>query len=216
MPNRSKSGGQTKSDLTGPPSWGLGRGITLSCKKRITTETRSRMNSLFQWGSVAVPYRRELMTHGTQNQQDASRLIKPLIHPKYTMTTGNWNVRTLYRSGNIAQVAREMKRRGIAVMGISETHWTGQGTTQLADGETMIGHILRKDRSDDCSVAMSWVPEGKRRRGRPKTTWRRTVEKERQKAGWKSWEEVQTPATNQEEWNSSVKALCAMRHKEDR
>ena len=25
----------------------------------------------------------------------------------------------------------------------------------------MIGHILRKDRSDDCRVAMSWAPEGK-------------------------------------------------------
>ena len=34
----------------------------------------------------------------------------------------------------------------------------------------MIGHILRKDRNDDCNVAVSWAPEGKRRRGRPKTT----------------------------------------------
>ena len=79
----------------------------------------------------------------------------------------------------------------------------------------MIGHILRKDRNDDCNVAMSWVPEGKRRRGRPKTTWRRTVEKERQEAGWRSWEEVQTAATNREEWRSSVKALCATRHEKD-
>ena len=30
----------------------------------------------------------------------------------------------------------------------------------------------------------------KRKVGRPKTTWRRTVEKERTMAGWKSWEEV--------------------------
>ena len=73
----------------------------------------------------------------------------------------------------------------------------------------MIGHILGKDRNDDCNVAMSWAPEG--RRGRPKTTWRRTVENERQEAGWRSWEEVQTAATNREEWKSSVKALCAMR-----
>ena len=50
----------------------------------------------------------------------------------------------------------------------------------------MIGHILRKDRRDDCIVAMSWAPEGKRRRGRPKTTWKRTVEIERQEASWKS------------------------------
>ena len=61
---------------------------------------------------------------------------------------------------------------------------------------------------NDCKVALSWAPEGKRRRGRPKTTWRRTVEKE--------WEEVRTAVTNQEEWKSSVKALCATRHKEDR
>ena len=79
----------------------------------------------------------------------------------------------------------------------------------------MIGHILRKDRNDDCNVAMSWAPEGKRRRGRPKTTWRRTVEKERQEAGWRSWEEVRTAATNREEWRSSVKALCATRHEKD-
>ena len=101
MPNRSQGRGQTKSDPTGPPGWGLGRGlITLSCKKRIITETRSRMNSLFQRGTVAVPHRRELMTHGSQNQQDASGLIKPLIHPKYTMKIGNWNVRTYSRERN--------------------------------------------------------------------------------------------------------------------
>ena len=34
---------------------------------------------------------------------------------------------------------------------------------------------------------MSWAPEGKRRRGRPKTTWRRTVEKDRQEACWRYW-----------------------------
>ena len=74
----------------------------------------------------------------------------------------------------------------------------------------MIGHILRKDPNNDCNVAMSWVPEGKRRRGRPKTTWRRT------ETGWRLWEEVQMTATNREEWKSSVKALCARRHEEDR
>ena len=28
---------------------------------------------------------------------------------------------------------------------------------------------------------MTWAPEGNRRRGRPKTTWRRTVEKEKKR-----------------------------------
>ena len=85
MPNRSKGRGQTKSDPTGPPGWGLGRGLIshFRKKKRIITETRSRVNSLFQGGTVAAPYRRELMTHGSQSQQDASGLIKSLVHPKY-------------------------------------------------------------------------------------------------------------------------------------
>ena len=50
-----------------------------------------------------------------------------------------------------------------------------------------IGHILRKEPGNDCVTAMTWAPEGKRKRGRPKTTWRRTVEKERNSAGWTTW-----------------------------
>ena len=42
----------------------------------------------------------------------------------------------------------------------------------------MIGHILRDDRNNITNVAMTWAREGKRKRGRPKTTWRRTVEKD--------------------------------------
>ena len=46
-----------------------------------------------------------------------------------------------------------------------------------------IGHIMRKERNDDCAVALRWTPEGRRKRGRPKTIWRRMVEKERNGAG---------------------------------
>ena len=51
-----------------------------------------------------------------------------------------------------------------------------------------LGHILGREGENDCFTALGWTPEGRRARGRPKTTWRRTVEKERNKAGWKSWE----------------------------
>ena len=60
------------------------------------------------------------------------------MDPKQVLKVGNWNVRTLYRSGNLAQVAREMTRRGIDITGISETHWVGQGKVQLAGGHTII------------------------------------------------------------------------------
>jgi len=64
------------------------------------------------------------MTHGDQTQQDVSGPPRPL-HPNYKLKVGNWNVRMLYRSGNIAQAARE-------------TYWTGQGKVQLAEGETTV------------------------------------------------------------------------------
>ena len=40
---------------------------------------------------------------------------------------------------------------------------------------------------NDCFAALGRTPEGKRARWRPETPWRRTVKKERNKAGWKSW-----------------------------
>ena len=80
----------------------------------------------------------------------------------------------------------------------------------------MIGHILRQDRNNDSNIAMSWAPDGKRRRGRPKTTRLRTVENERKEAGWRSWEETRMIAADREQWKTSVKALCARRHEEDR
>ena len=71
MPNRSKGRGQTKSDPTGPQGWGLGRGLIslFRKKKRIITETRSRVNSLFQRGTVAAPYRRELKKRTVEKER---------------------------------------------------------------------------------------------------------------------------------------------------
>jgi hypothetical protein len=41
-----------------------------------------------------------------------------------------------------------------------------------------LGHVLRKPSEDMTKVALRWTSEGKRKRGRPKTTWRRTIENE--------------------------------------
>ena len=78
------------------------------------------------------------MTKAGQIQQEALRPTKPLLHPKGITKIGNRNVRTLYQSGNIAQAAREITRRGISIMGISDTHCIGQGKLKLSEGETII------------------------------------------------------------------------------
>ena len=46
----------------------------------------------------------------------------------------------------------------------------------------MIDHILRGDHSDDCNVAMSWAPEGKRK-GKTKNHLE-TYSRERKARGW--------------------------------
>ena len=50
---------------------------------------------------------------------------------------------------------------------------------------------------------------GKRNVGHPKTTWHRTMEKERTMAGWKSWEKVRALAKDRDKWKKSSVVLCA-------
>ena len=44
----------------------------------------------------------------------------------------------------------------------------------------------------------------------------RTAEREREKAGWKNWSEVQIAAPDRAGWRSCVEALCATWHEVDR
>ena len=79
-----------------------------------------------------------------------------------------------------------------------------------------IGHTLRGERASICNTALTWAPEVKRKKGRPKTTWQRTVEKERNLAGWRSWAEARAAAVDRSEWRRLVEVLCNTRHFEDR
>ena len=77
-----------------------------------------------------------------------------------------------------------------------------------------IGHVLRRDKNNISKVSLRWTPTGKRKRGRPKETWRRTVESEIKEMGM-SWPEVEKKAQDREIWRELVLALCASRHEED-
>ncbi|KMQ82593.1 endonuclease-reverse transcriptase [Lasius niger] len=74
------------------------------------------------------------------------------------------------------------------------------------------GHILRMDTNEIPHVALTWAPEGSRRRGRPRLTWRRMMEKERDEAGWASWPEARDSALDRRRWKTRLKALCAPGH----
>ena len=77
-----------------------------------------------------------------------------------------------------------------------------------------IGHINRMALNAIPRIAMRWTPAGKRKRGRPKLTWRRSVEKEMKAVGW-SWNQVQHWASDRQYFSSLVSALCATEHEED-
>ena len=69
-----------------------------------------------------------------------------------------------------------------------------------------IGHILRKDQGSIPRVAVEWKSEGHRKRGRPRMTWRRTVEAEATDMGH-SWEALRTLAQDRLRWREFFAAL---------
>ena len=69
-----------------------------------------------------------------------------------------------------------------------------------------IGHTLRKPRTNITRQAIHWNPQGKRKRGRPKSTWRRDVEADRSRMG-RSWREVETMAQDRVGWRALVCGL---------
>ena len=71
-----------------------------------------------------------------------------------------------------------------------------------------IGHVLCKDVNSITKVAIHWTPEGKRKRGRPKTTWRRTVETEMKNVNH-SWGTIQRLARDSQGSRGFVAALYA-------
>jgi hypothetical protein len=77
-----------------------------------------------------------------------------------------------------------------------------------------LGHVLRKSSKDMTKVALRWTPEGKGKRGRPTTTWRRTIENEIKERGY-TWGTIERKANNRQEWRRLVLTLYAMSHRKD-
>jgi hypothetical protein len=71
-----------------------------------------------------------------------------------------------------------------------------------------VGHTLRREKDNIARTALTWTPEGRRRRGRPKITWRRTIEEEARKIN-RSWRDLETLAQDRHKWGNLVGALCA-------
>ena len=77
----------------------------------------------------------------------------------------------------------------------------------------LIGHVLRKSVNENTRIALTWTPEGRRKRGRPKETWRRTVERERGELGFKGWTEAGSCAKDREAWRERTQGPISLRGK---
>ncbi|VDO85205.1 unnamed protein product [Schistosoma margrebowiei] len=66
----------------------------------------------------------------------------PLLTTRAKRFIGTWNVRTMCETVKTSQIAMEMRRYNLAVLGISETHCTQAGQQRLNTREMLVysGH----------------------------------------------------------------------------
>ena len=73
-----------------------------------------------------------------------------------------------------------------------------------------LGHTLRKPAENITRTALKWNPQGKRKRGRPRNTWRRDLEADFRGLGL-SWNELERAAQDRPGWRGLVDGLCFKR-----
>ena len=71
-----------------------------------------------------------------------------------------------------------------------------------------IGHTLRKPAANIPRQALYWNPQERRKVGRPKQTWWRSIEAEANATGM-TWTELKRTSQNRVRWRSVVAALCS-------
>ena len=71
-------------------------------------------------------------------QQVASDRHPATARNSIKLKVATWNVRTMHQPGKLENVAREMTRLKVDIMGVCEVRWTGAGTVDLDDGGCMI------------------------------------------------------------------------------
>jgi len=70
---------------------------------------------------------------------------------------------------------------------------------------TWLDHVLRMDYHSHPRIALTSVPEGKRKRGRPRETYRRrTVERELKASGLRSWTEAALSGKDRIAWKERI------------
>ena len=83
-----------------------------------------------------------------------------------------------------------------------ESNRTGRYKLRNKEKKNLDG---RKEDGEVPKAALLWNPQGNRKRGRPKISWRRSVIKE---AG-RSWNELRFLAAIRQKWKGLIDNLCS-------
>ena len=75
-----------------------------------------------------------------------------------------------------------------------------------------IGHTLRKPASNVTRQSLKWNPQGKRKRGRPRSSWRREVEADTKRMGY-TWGQLEKLSQDRDAWRTLVDGLSPSRGK---
>ena len=111
----------------------------LSRKTTLATETETTANN--QQRLIQEDSSQGHMTQAGESREETSRPTN-LLTMKAKTRIGTWNVRTMYEASKATQVANEMRRYNIEVLGIAECRWNCSGMITLATKEKIIysGH----------------------------------------------------------------------------
>ena len=73
-----------------------------------------------------------------------------------------------------------------------------------------LGHTLRKPVNNTTRHALTWNPQGRRKRGRPRNTWRRDLDKDIKETGM-GWRQLVVAAQDRRRWRGVINGLSTRR-----
>ena len=85
--------------------------------------------------SSAIPQGRSTSSGNGRNEAPGVVIMR---NPRTTINIGQWNVRTMQRTGKLENVINEMKKLNISIMGLGETRWKGTGDQINEEGYRII------------------------------------------------------------------------------
>ena len=95
-------------------------------------------------------------------------------------------------------VDRKTTEKQMDMLGLKETI----DRLATANGVRWYGHVLRRDDDSVLRIALNLEVSGKRKRGRPRKTWKKQVEEKTEKIGLKE------DALRRDKWRDGVRAIA--------